>query len=174
MATNQVETTSPVELPLPREQFGFRRTTCGCEFCKAPCRHVPGSLDVADLDRLCPSGRDVLAWAEEHLRAVTDKPFPTLVPARGANGHCHWFFEGRCLVHANAPYSCAFFDAHMTEAEAARRSAATIRARREDAARGGLYYRVWLHLCRKGLTSRSGDRAALAEEVRDIRRRLSS
>jgi hypothetical protein len=130
---------------------------------------VPGSLDVADLDRLCPPGRDLLAWAEEHLRAVTDKPFPTLVPARQANGHCHWFFEGKCAVHA-APYSCAFFDAHMTEDEADRRSAATIRARQEDAERDGLYYRVWLHLCRKGLTSPSSDRAALAEEVRALRR----
>jgi hypothetical protein len=164
----------PRELPLAREQFGFQRTTCGCELCKAPCRHIPGSLDVSDLDCLCPAGRDLFAWAEEHLRALTDKAFPTLVPVRQANGHCHWFFEGRCAVHENAPYSCAFFDAHMSEAEAERRSAATIRARREDAAREGVYYRVWLHLCRKGLTCPSGNRTALAEEVREIRGRLPS
>lgn len=155
-----------------REQFGFRRTTCGCAFCAAPCRHVPGSLDVADLERLCPPGLDLFAWAEQHLRAVTDKSFPTLVPARQANGHCHWLFEGRCMVHENAPYSCAFFDTHMTEAEIERRSAATIRARTEDAARQGSYYRVWLHLCRKGLTAPSGDQRALAEEVRKIRHHL--
>jgi hypothetical protein len=174
VAGDPTEPAGPPEKPLVREQLGFRRTACGCEFCKAPCRHVPGSLDVSDLDRLCPPGQDLFAWAEEHLRAVTDKPFPTLVPARGADGHCHWFFEGRCAVHENAPYSCAFFDAHMTEAEAQRRSAATVRARQQDAARGGLYYRVWLHLCRRGLTSRSGDRAALAEEVRELRRRFPS
>jgi hypothetical protein len=172
MMNRPTDPTGRLELPLVREQFGFRRTVCGCEFCKAPCRHVPGSLDVSDLDRLCPPGRDLLAWAEEHLRAVTDKPFPTLVPARQANGHCHWFFAGGCAVHDHAPYSCAFFDAHMTEAEVERRSAATIRARQEDAARQGPYYRVWLHLCQRGLTSRSGDRVALAEEVRELRRRF--
>jgi len=49
-----------------------------------------------------------------------------------------------------------------------KRSEATIKARREDAAAGGLYYRVWLHLCRRGLTSPSGDREGLAEEVRRL------
>jgi hypothetical protein len=58
----------------------------------------------------------------------------------------------------------------MTESEAKRRSAATIRARRDDAAKDGLYYRVWLHLCRKGLIGRFGDRAALAEAMHKIRR----
>jgi hypothetical protein len=113
----------------------------------------------------------MFAWAELHLRAVTDKPFPTLVPARGFDGHCHWHFDGRCAVHADAPYGCAFFDAHMTLEEIDRRSAATLRARRADAAADGPYYRVWLHLCRKGLVSASGDRAALAEEVKRIRGR---
>jgi hypothetical protein len=158
------------ELPLIREQHGFRRTVCGCAFCQAPCHHIPGSLDVADLERLCPSDQDVFAWAERHLRAVTDKGFPTLVPTRQANGHCHWLFEGKCAVHEVAPYSCAFFDAHMSADEIQRRSAATIRARQEDAAQNGLYYRVFLHLCRKGLVGPSGDRAALADEARAIQR----
>jgi hypothetical protein len=167
-----MESDRPTNLPseLPREQYGFRRTECGCEFCQAPCRHVPGSLDVADLSRLCPPGQDVFAWAEQHLRALTDKPFPTLVPARQANGHCHWFMGGKCAVHGSAPYSCAFFDAHMTGDEAERRSAATIRARREDARHNGLYVRVWRHLCQKGLTGSSGDREALAADVARIRR----
>jgi hypothetical protein len=159
------------EIPPVREEHGFRRTECGCDFCRAPCRHIPGSLDPSDLVRLCPPGQDVLAWAEQHLRAVTDKPFPTLVPARGAGGACHWHFEGRCAVHDRAPYGCAFFDAHQSDDEVRRRSAATIRARQEDAAAGGLYSRVWEHLCRRGLTARSGDRSALLEEVRKIRRR---
>lgn len=132
---------------------------------------MPGSLDVADLARLCPAETDVFAWAEEHLRAIVDKPFPTLVPARQANGHCHWLYEGRCLVHEKAPYSCAFFDAHMTEAEIERRSAATIAARQADAAANGPYFRVWSYLARRGLVVKSGDRAALAEEVRRIKSR---
>jgi hypothetical protein len=156
------------ELPLAREQYGFRRTQCACEFCRAPCRHMPGSLDVTDLWRLCPPGRDLLEWAEEHLRALTDKPYPTLVPARLENGPCHWLFECQCAVHANAPYSCAFFDMHMMEEEVRRRSAATIQARQEDAARNGPYHRVWLHLCRKELVAIPGDRTALTEEMQQL------
>src|SRR5207244_2398267 len=101
-------------------------------------RHIPGSLDTADLASLCPGGRDVFSWAEEHLRAVTDKPFPTLVPARGASGQCHWHFDGKCVVHDAAPYGCAFFDAHMPAGEVQERSEATIKARKEDAEAGGL------------------------------------
>jgi hypothetical protein len=164
------EPTRSQELPLLRDQHGFARTVCGCAFCRAPCRHIPGSLDVSDLARLCPDGQDVFAWAEEHLRALADKGFPTLVPARGANGHCHWLFDGLCAVHAAAPYSCAFFDAHMPQAEIERRSTATIRARQEDETANGLYFRVWQHLCRKGLIGLPGDRAALAVEVRALRR----
>ncbi len=153
------------ELPVVREELGFRRTVCGCARCQAPCRHVPGSLAPADLFRLCPPGQDPFTWAEEHLRAVIDKPFPTLVPARRADGHCHWLFDGLCAVHPAAPFGCAFFDAHMAADEVARREAATIQARREDAAANGPYYQVWRHLRRKGLTAPSGDRAALMAEL---------
>ena len=154
---------------MSREQHGFQRTQCACELCTAPCRHMPGSLDIADLLRLCPAEQDVFAWAAEHLRAITDKPFPTLVPARHSNGHCHWLYEGKCLVHENAPYSCAFFDAHMTEADIERRSAATIEARKADAATNGLYFRVWTYLAKRGLIVKSGNRTALAEEVRRLK-----
>lgn len=154
-----------IELPT-RSQHGFQRTVCDCEFCRAPCRHVPGSLDVADLDKLCPQGQDIFAWAEQHLRAVIDKPYPTLVPARHEGGACHWHYEGRCLVHAHAPYSCAFFDMHMDAAEIARRSAATIASRQKDADAEGLYFRVWLYLQRRGLTAPAGNREALNDELR--------
>lgn len=156
------------EQPTASERYGFHRTACSCALCRAPCHHLPGSLDVADLERLCPAGIDLFAWAEEHLRALTDKTFPTLVPARGLDNHCHWLHAGRCVVHASAPYGCAFFDAHQSEAEVRRRSAATIRARREDEAADGLYHRVWRHLRAKGLVGPSGDRAALADEVRHL------
>jgi hypothetical protein len=159
----------PRELPLAREQYGFQRTSCGCAFCQAPCRHMPGSLDVADLTRLCPPTENIFSWAEHHLRALTDKSYPTLVPARQENGRCHWLLDGGCVVHDKAPYSCAFFDMHMTSDEIDRRSAATIQARQEDAVRNGLYRQVWIHLCRQGLMGIPGDRAALAEELQKIR-----
>ena len=57
----------------------------------------------------------------------------------------------------------------MTEEEIEKRSAATIAARRADAVEQGLYFRVWRHLCQKGLTAPSGDRAALQEELHRLR-----
>ena len=153
----------------PRERYGFLRTVCGCEICRVPCRHMPGSLDVADLERLCPADQDVFTWAEEHLRALTDKAVPTLVPARQPNGHCHWLYQGQCVVHGQSPYGCAFFDAHLPAAEVEKRSAATLNARREDAAQDGLYYRVWRHLIHLGKTGPSGDRSAIDRERQAIR-----
>jgi hypothetical protein len=155
--------------PANRERYGFQRTVCGCEMCRVPCRHMPGSLDVVDLLALCPPNHDVFGWAEEHLRALTDKGVPTLVPARLPNGHCHWLFEGQCVVHEHSPYGCSFFDAHQPADEVERRSAATMQARRDDAAAHGLYYRVWLHLCRKGRISPPGDRQAIDRERQAIR-----
>lgn len=176
-----MEPASTANAPLPQEQYGFRRTVCGCEFCRAPCKHMPGTLDVVDLARLCPAGQDVIPWAEEHLRALTDKSVPTLVPVRQADGSCHWLFDGQCAVHDQSPFGCAYFDTHMADAEAQRRAQATIDARREDAARQGPYFQVWRHLCRKGLTARSGDRPGLARDMQVLhhlaarsRRRQSS
>jgi hypothetical protein len=167
-------TTSPfrLELTVARERYGFYRTLCDCELCRVPCRHMPGSLDVADLPLLCPADQDVFTWAEQHLRALTDKPVPTLVPARQANGHCHWLEQDRCTVHEVSPFGCAFFDSHMSAAEARRRSAATLQARQHDADRHGLYYRVWLHLCQKGLVGRPGDREAVGRERQAIWQRM--
>jgi hypothetical protein len=161
------------ELPMERRVFGFARTTCGCELCKAYCRHMPGALDPSDLPRLCPDGHDVFAWAEQHLRAQVHQPYPLLVPARNALGHCHWLFDGKCAVHENAPYSCAFFDAHMSDEEVERRAAATIQACKDDAAANGLYHRVWLHLRQRGLIARPGDRDALRAEARRLNRRAA-
>lgn len=156
------------------EAFGFQRTRCGCDFCKVYCRHMPGALDPSDLPRLCPAGQDVFAWAELHLRALVHLSYPSLVPARNEQGHCHWHFDGKCAVHENAPYSCAFFDSHMSDEEVARRAAATIQACKDDAAANGLYYRVWLHLRDKRLIGTPGDRLALLVEVRKMDRRAES
>ena len=157
--------------PAAREELGFRRTACACAFCAAYCRHLPGTLNPSDLGRLCPPGADLFAWAERHLRAQTDKPYPALVPARQADGSCHWHFAGRCAVHENAPFGCAFFDAHQDDAEVGRRAAAAVRAIREDADADGPYVRVWRHLRRLGLTAPPGDRDGLAAELLAVRRR---
>jgi len=160
------------ELPVVREEHGFRRTSCGCELCKVHCRHLPGALDPSDLPRLCLPDHDIFTWAEQHLRALTDKPYPTLVPARQQNGHCHWYFDGKCAVHDVAPYSCAFFDSHMEDDEVHRRVETTAAVIRRDAAADGLYVRVWRHLCGKGLIARPADRTALFRELHEIRARM--
>ena len=36
--------------------------------------------------------------------------------------------QGRCSIHATAPFGCAFFDAYMSEGEADERSATGLRA----------------------------------------------
>jgi hypothetical protein len=43
--------------PLPtidpaRSEFGFERTVCACPECTHCCRHIPGFLIPADLDRI--------------------------------------------------------------------------------------------------------------------------
>lgn len=153
----------------PHQRHGFQRTVCGCEICRVPCRHMPGSLDVEDLERLCPPDQDLFTWAKQHLLALTSKEVPTLVPARLPNGHCHWLYEGQCMVHERSPYGCAFFDSHLPPTEVERRSAATMQARRDDAAKNGPYYRVWLHLCHLGLIGQSGDRTAVDRERQETR-----
>jgi hypothetical protein len=103
------------------------------------------------------------------LRAIVEGPAPTLVPVRQANGHCHWYEHGKCSVHENAPFGCAFFDFHMPVEEAVRRSRIALQARTDDTAGNGLFYRVWCHLRDKGLTSPPDDPAPLQEELRLLR-----
>jgi hypothetical protein len=160
------------EPPEPREELGFRRTVCACAFCQVHCRHIPGTLLPSDLARLCPPGQDLLTWAEQHLRALTDKGYPALVPARGPGGACHWFFQGLCAVHADAPFGCAYFDSHMDREEIDRRASAMAESIRQDVAAGGVYGRVWLHLRNKGLLAAGGDREKVWAEMRKVRHRL--
>jgi hypothetical protein len=106
-----------INLPV-RTEFGFQRTKCACELCSFYCRIMPGCLVPSDLQRLCPPETDLKAWAREHLRASqgfrvvdlttgTVLQIPSLVPAKNANGHCHWLQpDGRCGVHEDSPYGC--------------------------------------------------------------------
>lgn len=155
-------------------RYGVERTRCGCGLCQVFCRYVPGRLDPTDLARLGPEpGQgDLYTWAEEHLRAIPDVGEPRLVPARNARGHCHWFLDGRCLVHVQAPFGCAYFDAHMDQAEVDRRSRLASEEVRRDAAVEGPYLRIWRYLCGRGLTAPSGDRDGLNAEMRLLRNAL--
>jgi Fe-S-cluster containining protein len=57
------------------------------------------------------------------LQAGQVRQLPTLVPRSQAHGTCVFLDENsRCRIHAVAPYGCAFFDSHMADDEATRRS----------------------------------------------------
>ncbi len=169
-------TDTPVPLPvLPtaeRTEFGFTRTKCGCPSCTVNCRYIPGFLVPADLRRLAEAAgvwglpSTLLPWAAEHLRAspgcvvavqtaagVETVRVPTLVPARQADGMaCHWLSaDGRCEVHANSPYGCAFCDSHMGPAAGQERSLAGIRAVATAWAAEDTYALVWTLLKEYGL-----------------------
>ena len=165
--------------PPNREEFGFQRTTCSCRKCSLWCEFVPGALVPSDLDRLIPSGQDPFRWAEQHLLAspgfqIRSPQFtfsiPSLVPRRQENGHCHWLLNGRCEVHDDSPYGCAFHSqCNQTAAQAAKVAEiryAGLEARGKAFEEDGLYARIWHHLWGMGLqelsTQSSNQRAAEA------------
>jgi hypothetical protein len=169
-------------LPLPvldpsRSEFGFDRTHCACAACTAYCYHVPGYLIPADLARIAAfhqSGMDMIAWAQQHLLAspgaLVARPgqlfrIPTLVPARRADGACHFLTpEGSCSIHPVAPYACAFFDSHQSAGEADRRSARGLTDILGAFQTGTLYAQVWQML------QEAGRVAPAPEEARRRRR----
>jgi len=173
-----------ISLPIARTEFGFYRTTCTCELCSFWCKIMPGYLVPFDLRRLCPPGADLLTWAREHLRAsqgwVAFDPktgkklqIPSLVPAKQANGYCHWLqADGRCAVHEVSPFGCAFLDQHMKDAQAERRNHAGRQARLDDFAANGPYAQVWHMLMEAGLTG-GGEYAKAGRELRRIEARLA-
>jgi hypothetical protein len=123
-----------------------------------------------------------MAWAREHLRAsqglrVSDPAtnrvlqIPSLVPAPRADGSCHWLqADGRCTVHQNSPYGCAFLDQHMKVAEARKRNEAGRQARLADFGASGPYSQVWETLVGEGLTG-GGEYAVAMAELRRIEKR---
>lgn len=144
-----------------REEFGFRRTTCACRKCSLWCEMVPGVLVPSDLDRLIPAGEDPFEWAEQHLLASpglqvrlpnVSVSIPSLVPRRQENGHCHWLQAGRCTVHGNSPYGCAFLcQCGQTESQTIKVMNVGRHARAEAFGNGDLYAQIWRHLWNKGL-----------------------
>src|SRR5438067_916759 len=89
-----------------RAEFGFCRTRCDCLECTRSCRHIPGYLIPADLermDRFLAPDQDLVTWAKRHLLASPGAlvmrggrafRIPTLVPARRPDGACLFLTEG--------------------------------------------------------------------------------
>ena len=125
-----------------------------------------------------------MTWAREHLRASqgfrvvnpmtgTMLQIPSLVPAKQANDHCHWLQpDGRCGVHENSPFGCAFVDQHMKDKVAEKRNEAGRLARMEDFAAYGPYSQVWNMLMKEGLTG-GGEHAEALAELKRIKAKLA-
>jgi Fe-S-cluster containining protein len=151
----------------PRITFGFARTECACDECALNCRFIPGYLIPTDLDAIAAHLGDesVLTFALEHLLASPGATvmadgqvfqIPTLVPARQANGACHFLTaENRCAIHTVSPYGCSHVDVHQSKAESDRRSMQGLHAIAREWNAGGLYARVWtiLHAMKRDAPS---------------------
>jgi Fe-S-cluster containining protein len=168
-----------------RTEFGYPRSVCACRECSEYCHHLPGYLVPADLERLreyVAPHEDLLSWARRFLLASPGAKvmrggrvlcIPTLVPARQANGACTFLTaDGRCTVHADAPFGCAFFDAHQNATEADQRSLRGLQAVMAAWTSGGAYAQLWVALHDAGLRApgpeacrRQLQRAAESEPV---------
>lgn len=118
-----------------RTEFGHTRTECACSTCVNNCRHLPGYLIPADLERISRylGYKSIVKFAFDCLLAspgATVARFdgsifriPTLVPRRKADGSCIFLGEGnRCTIHGVSPFGCSFFDCKQTPEETNRRS----------------------------------------------------
>ncbi len=161
-------------IPLPtydsaRTEFGVQRSVCDCLDCTLGCKFLPGMLIPSDLHRLMPSGVDHLEWGRAHLLAgdgmtiaFTDPikkklvraNIPTLSPATAEFG-CHWLDGpadngGKCRVHTNSPFGCAFFNTHEEYQPATDRLMLGMFEILDDFKRRGFYSTIWTHLRKVG------------------------
>lgn len=125
----------------PRTEYGFERTACACASCSIYCRSMPGMLAPSDLARLTRhlgygEGPEAeLRFGLDHLAASPGAlviangqlmRIHTLVPNLTAKG-CHWLDQqGKCSIHAVAPFGCAFYGSHMASGEGSARTAAAL------------------------------------------------
>jgi hypothetical protein len=149
-----------------RTEFGYERTECSCEECIQFCLSLPGGLIPADLEAISShlGYSDLVQFAVENLLAspgaiVSDGKslirVPTLVPQRGPDGACKFLRDSRCSIHAQSPYSCAFFGAGQDQREADARSLHGLQAIAREWSAGGIYARLWMLLHSMGLVALS-------------------
>ena len=174
-------------MPHERVEFGVARTKCNCSNCVANCECIPGYLIPSDLEPMIPPDVAPAAWAREHLRASSGATIvrihtdgrrevihiPTLVPAHHNGLACHWLKQGRCEIHAIAPFGCAFFDCHQSERQVKDLSAQGIREVEDAHDKKGLYSRLWSMLWEEGLRAPSAmfKREALDAHLKERQRR---
>jgi Fe-S-cluster containining protein len=130
---SEIDTANQLEDGASRTEFGFTRTECACTDCVAHCRHIPGYLISADVERIGQhlGYKNIVEFALKYLLASPGATvmhagrifrIPTLVPRRKADGTCVFLENNRCRIHKLSPYGCSFFDAHQSHTEATERS----------------------------------------------------
>ena len=101
----------------------YPRTTCACDKCVAACKHMPGFLAVDDLEAMLPEDLDADMgepdeWLRENFVASQGakvlmggriQTIPTITPRLTEQG-CVFLQDGKCTVHAAAPFGCGWFD----------------------------------------------------------------
>src|SRR5215467_7330683 len=98
------------------------------------------------------------------------RTIPTLVPARKPDGSCRFLKYGRCEIHAEAPFGCAYVSNEQAKEESDAISARGLQEIAKAWRNGDLYAQLWLMLYQAGhvapspIESRARMRAALAAE----------
>ncbi len=126
------------------------------------------ALGVPDLDTLARLHLLVSEGAQVALPDGTTLRLRTLVPATRDDGACRFLEKGRCTIHADAPFGCSHFDAHMDKAESDRRSHALCVELARDAHTDGPYVQL------AQLLDGEGRRAAPLDDRRDAANRAAS
>src|SRR5262249_59688234 len=72
------------------------------------------------------------------------RTIPTLVPARKPDGSCRFLKNGRCEIHAEAPYGCAYVSTEQSREESDAISARGLQEIAKAGRRGDLYARLCL------------------------------
>jgi hypothetical protein len=92
------------------------------------------------------------------------------VPARKPDGSCRFLKNGRCEIHAEAPYGCAYVSTEQTKEESDAISARGLQEIAKAWRSGALYAQLWLMLYQSGhivpspIEARARMRAELAAE----------
>lgn len=118
-------------------EYEFQRTKCDCVECSKFCKVMPGYLVPSDLYKIYKHplifSSSVHEFITSYLRAspgamvIKNGSFSrirTIVPARDEDtGYCIFLNDDMgCIIHEISPFACKYFDEHMSDEEASRRS----------------------------------------------------
>lgn len=163
--SKSITTATACNASTARAEFGYERTVCACVECVNNCRHIPGYLIPADIERVARhlGFTNLLEFAFTNLLASPGATvmqagrvfqIPTLVPRRKEDGSCIFLDEhDRCRIHEVSPYGCAFFDTHQSHEEANSRSSRGLQeiARQWAVSESkSVYIMLWRLLCEAG------------------------